>query len=64
VERVQAAKLRALTHGLPDVFAISFTPADWWGFGDIKSNVHFFTRLTGKKVFNVAFTVLHEYASR
>ncbi|MGZ8263315.1 MAG: erythromycin esterase family protein [Burkholderiales bacterium] len=30
--------------------------ADWWGFGDIKSGVYFFTRLTGKKVFNVAFT--------
>lgn len=32
------------------------SPADWWGFGDIKSGVFFFTKLTGKKVFNIAFT--------
>ena len=30
--------------------------ADWWGFGDIKSGIHFFTALTRKKVFNMAFT--------
>jgi erythromycin esterase-like protein len=32
------------------------SPADWWGFGDIKSGVFFFTKLTGKKVFNIALT--------
>jgi erythromycin esterase-like protein len=32
------------------------SPADWWGFGDIKSGVFFFTKMTGKKVFNIAFT--------
>jgi erythromycin esterase-like protein len=32
------------------------SPADWWGFGDIKSGVFFFTGLTGKKVFNIALT--------
>lgn len=32
------------------------SPADWWGFGDIKSGVYFFTALTGKKIFNIAFT--------
>ena len=30
--------------------------ADWWGFGDIKSGVYFFTELTRKRVFNIAFT--------
>jgi len=30
--------------------------ADWWGFGDLKSGVFFFTRMTKKKVFNIAFT--------
>jgi erythromycin esterase-like protein len=30
--------------------------ADWWGFGDIKSGVHFYAAATKKKVFNVAFT--------
>ena len=32
------------------------SPADWWGFGDIKSGVFFFTRMTGKKVFSIALT--------
>ena len=30
--------------------------ADWWGFGDLKSGVFFFSRMTKKKVFNIAFT--------
>jgi erythromycin esterase-like protein len=30
--------------------------ADWWGFGDIKSGIHFFSAMTQKKVFNIAFT--------
>jgi hypothetical protein len=30
--------------------------ADWWGFGDIKSGIHFFAAMTGKKVFNIALT--------
>ena len=30
--------------------------ADWWGFGDIKSGIFFFTEMTRKKVFNIAFT--------
>ena len=32
------------------------SPADWWGYGDFKSGIYFFTGLTGKKVFNIAFT--------
>lgn len=32
------------------------SPADWWGFGDIKSGVYFFSDLTQKKVFNMALT--------
>lgn len=32
------------------------SPADWWGFGDIKSGIYFFTGMTRKKVFNIAFT--------
>ena len=30
--------------------------ADWWGYGDLKSGVFFFTELTRKKVFNIALT--------
>jgi erythromycin esterase-like protein len=32
------------------------SPADWWGYGDLKSGVHFFSALTGKRVFNLALT--------
>lgn len=32
------------------------SPADWWGFGDLKSGVFFFRELTGKRVFNIALT--------
>ncbi len=32
------------------------SPADWWGYGDLKSGVFFFTALTRKKVFNIALT--------
>ena len=32
------------------------SPADWWGYGDFKSGVFFFTAMTGKKVFNIALT--------
>ncbi len=34
----------------------SRSPADWWGYGDLKSGVHFFSALTGKRVFNIALT--------
>jgi erythromycin esterase-like protein len=30
--------------------------ANWWGYGDLKSGVYFFTQLTRKKVFNIALT--------
>lgn len=30
--------------------------ADWWGYGDLKSGIFFFTAMTRKKVFNIAFT--------
>jgi len=30
--------------------------ADWWGYGDLKSGVYFFTELTRKKIFNIALT--------
>ncbi len=32
------------------------SPADWWGFGDIKSGIFFFTAMTRKTVFNIALT--------
>ncbi|MCC6533620.1 MAG: erythromycin esterase family protein [Burkholderiales bacterium] len=32
------------------------SPADWWGYGDLKSGVYFFEAMAGKKVFNVALT--------
>ena len=30
--------------------------ADWWGYGDLKSGVFFFTGMSKKKVFNIALT--------
>lgn len=30
--------------------------ADWWGYGDLKSGVYFFSALSGKAVFNLALT--------
>jgi len=33
--------------------------ADWWGYGDIKSGVFFFSAMTQKKVFNIALTAYH-----
>jgi erythromycin esterase-like protein len=35
------------------------SPADWWGYGDLKSGVFFFNALTQKKVFNIALTAYH-----
>jgi len=32
------------------------SPADWWGYGDLKSGVYFFTEMTRKRVFNIALT--------
>ncbi len=32
------------------------SPADWWGYGDLKSGVHFFTAMSGKKVYSIALT--------
>lgn len=32
------------------------SPADWWGYGDLKSGIHFFSEMTRKKVFNIALT--------
>ncbi len=32
------------------------SPADWWSYGDLKSGVYFYSALTRKKVFNIAFT--------
>lgn len=34
----------------------SRSPADWWGYGDLKSGVYFFVEMTRKKVFNMALT--------
>ena len=35
------------------------SPADWWGYGDLKSGVHFFAALSGKRVFNIALTAYY-----
>lgn len=32
------------------------SPADWWGYGDLKSGIYFYQQLTQKKVFNIALT--------
>ena len=33
--------------------------ANWWGYGDLKSGVYFFSAMTQKKVFNIALTAYH-----
>jgi hypothetical protein len=51
-------------HGTPRAILSAHTshvshnrsPADWWGFGDLKSGAYFFTEQTRKKVFNIALT--------
>ena len=40
------------------------SPADWWGYGDLKSGVFFFTELTRKKVFNIALTAYDASGSK
>lgn len=30
--------------------------ADWWGYGDLKSGIHFYSAMTRKKVFTLALT--------
>jgi erythromycin esterase-like protein len=32
------------------------SPADWWGYGDLKSGIHFFAGMTWKRIFNIALT--------
>ena len=32
------------------------SPSDWWGYGDLKSGVYFFSAMSKKKVFNIALT--------
>ncbi len=32
------------------------SPANWWGYGDLKSGVFFFTEMTRRSVFNIALT--------
>ena len=38
--------------------------ADWWGYGDLKSGVFFFTAMTQKKVFNIALTAYEATGAR
>jgi erythromycin esterase-like protein len=35
------------------------SPADWWGHGDLRSGVHFYEALTGRRVYNIALTAWH-----
>jgi len=42
----------------------SRSPADWWGYGDLKSGVFFFTDLTRKRVFNIALTAYDASGSK
>lgn len=65
-DRAQARNLKLLMekHGATRAILAAHTshvshnrsPADWWGFGDLKSGVHFFQALAGRKVFNIALT--------
>lgn len=47
---------RAVLAGHTSHVSHSRSPADWWGYGDLKSGVYFFAEMTRKKVFNVALT--------
>lgn len=38
--------------------------ADWWGYGDLKSGVFFFSEMTRKKVFNIALTAYEASGSQ
>jgi erythromycin esterase-like protein len=40
------------------------SPADWWGYGDLKSGVFFFTEMTRNKVFNIALTAYEASGSQ
>jgi erythromycin esterase-like protein len=65
-DRAQGTNLMLVMakHGAPRAILSAHTShvshnrslADWWGFGDIKSGVYFFSELTGKRVFNMALT--------
>lgn len=53
-----------LMHGQPRALLSAHTshvshgrsPADWWGYGDLKSGMHFHAAQTGRTVFAIAFT--------
>jgi erythromycin esterase-like protein len=32
------------------------SPANWWGYGDLKSGAYFYQQLSGRRVFNIALT--------
>lgn len=40
------------------------SPADWWGYGDLKSGVFFFSEMSRKKVFNIALTAYEASGSQ
>jgi erythromycin esterase-like protein len=54
MEKHQAA--RAIVSAHTSHVSHNRSRADWWGFGDIKSGISFFTTLTRKSVFNIALT--------
>lgn len=35
------------------------SPADWWGYGNLKSGIFFFTAMSRMKIFNIALTAYH-----
>jgi erythromycin esterase-like protein len=65
-DRAQGRNLMLLMerHGVPRAVLAAHTshvshnrsPADWWNSGNLKSGVHFFQQLTGRRVFNLALT--------
>lgn len=50
------AATRAILSAHTSHISQSRSPANWWGYGDLKSGVYFFSEMTGKKVFNIALT--------
>lgn len=52
----QAGASRALLSAHTSHVSHGRSPADWWGYGDLKSGVHFYEQMTGRTVFSIALT--------
>lgn len=62
MERVGAA--RAILSAHTSHVSHNRSRADWWGYGDLKSGVFFFSEMSRKKVFNIALTAYEASGSQ